>query len=154
MKLLNFSKAAILAIALIIGSSGFAGENAKKLTDCVYQSMTQEDKNLMTQWAFVSMAKLPANKELITIPPETIRAVQKNARKTLRTLVLEKCGAETTKVLVVEQLKGLKEAATDLAIRLVNEQLKGKAKTLPIVLSKDLGKTLNADGVITDLLKK
>ncbi len=154
MKLLNFSKAAILAIALIIGSSSFAGENAKKLTDCVYQSMTQEDKNLMTQWAFVSMAKLPANKELITIPPETIRAVQKNARKTLRTLVLEKCGAETTKVLVVEQLKGLKEAATDLAIRLVNEQLKGKAKTLPIVLSKDLGKTLNADGVITDLLKK
>ncbi len=154
MKLFNCSKAVILAIALIICSPSFAGENAKKLTDCVYQSMTQEDKNLMTQWAFVSMAKLPANKELITIPPETIKAVQKSARKSLRTLVLEKCGAETTRVLVTEQLKGLKEAATDLAIRLVNDQLKGKAKTLPIVLSKDLGKTLNADGVIADLLKK
>ena len=79
-------KASFLALVscAVFSASCYAGQYAQALGDCVYDNLSREDKNVMTQWAFVTLGKTDAAKQITVIPESKIKQVNKEAKKRLR----------------------------------------------------------------------
>ena len=81
----------------------------------------------MTQWAFVTLGKTDAAKQITVIPESKIKQVNSEAKKRLTRLMTQACAKEAANVALHESKNGLQEAAAQLGVRLAQEQLKGKA---------------------------
>ena len=59
---------ALVSCAVFSASCYAAGQYAQALGDCIYDNLSREDKNVMTQWAFVTLGKTDAAKQITVIP--------------------------------------------------------------------------------------
>lgn len=119
-------KLSFLLAAAGFSGACFAGQYADALGDCVYNNLSAEDKVVMTQWAFVTLGKTNAAKQITVIPEAKIKEVNKNAKNRVTRLLTQNCAKESAKVALYESKDGLKNAAATLAYRLAQDQLKDK----------------------------
>ncbi len=148
-------KLAAICASLGFGSLCMAGQYADQLSDCVYKNLSADDKKVILQWGFVSLGKTSAAREIATIPDAKTKAVNDKAKTAMKTLVLEKCGKEASKVALYEQKQGMQDAATNLATRLAKEQLAGKLDNiLPDLSSAGTTNVLKAGAVLDGFFKK
>ena len=133
-------KASFLALVscAVFSASCYAGQYAQALGDCVYDNLSREDKNVMTQWAFVTLGKTDAAKQITVIPESKIKQVNKEA-----------------KVALHESKNGLQDAAAQLGVRLAKEQLKGKTdEALANLLNPGTANVLRGAEVLKGFFKK
>ena len=126
-------KASFLALVscAVFSASCYAGQYAQALGDCVYDNLSREDKNVMTQWAFVTLGKTDAAKQITVIPESKIKQVNKEAKN------------------------GLQDAAAQLGVRLAKEQLKGKTdEALANLLNPGTANVLRGAEVLKGFFKK
>lgn len=129
-----------LSKSLLAGSLGllmitpvYAGQYADQLGQCLYQNMTKSDRDVFTQWAFVTIGKTNAAKQITVIPESKIKAVNTKAKESLQTLIATKCANEAAKVALHEPKDGLKNTVTAVAEKVMQEEFKDKLKgSLPI----------------------
>ena len=117
---------ALVSCAVFSASCYAAGQYAQALGDCIYDNLSREDKNVMTQWAFVTLGKTDAAKQITVIPESKNKQVNKEAKKRMTRLMTEACAREAANVALHESKSGLQDAAAQLGIRLAKEQLKDK----------------------------
>lgn len=121
-----FKKISLFFALTAVSASCFAGQYSDALGECVYRNLSAEDKVVMTQWAFVTLGKTSAAKQITVIPEAKTKEVNKNAKNRLTRLLTQNCAKESAKVALYESKDGLKNAAATLAYRLAQEQLKDK----------------------------
>lgn len=150
-------KASFLAFfsCAVFSASCYAGQYAQALGDCVYDNLSREDKNVMTQWAFVTLGKTDAAKQITVIPESKIKQVNKEAKKRLTRLMTEACAREAANVALHESKNGLQDAAAQLGVRLAKEQLKGKTdEALANLLNPGTANVLRGAEVLKGFFKK
>ena len=150
-------KASFLALvsSAVFSASCYAGQYAQALGDCVYDNLSREDKNVMTQWAFVTLGKTDAAKQITVIPESKIKQVNKEAKKRLTRLMTEACAREAANVALHESKNGLQDAAAQLGVRLAKEQLKGKTdEALANLLNPGTANVLRGAEVLKGFFKK
>ncbi len=129
-----------LSRSLLVGSLGLlmvipahAGQYADQLGACLYQNMTKSDRDVFTQWAFVTIGKTKAAKQITVIPESKIKAVNAKAKESLQTLIVSKCSKEAAKVALHEPKDGLRNTVTAVAEKVMQEEFKDRLKgSLPI----------------------
>lgn len=147
----------LLLAALFLSQSAFAGQYAEQLSQCVYNNLNSQDKKVLTQWAFVTLGKTKAAKEITVIPASKIKAVDDKAKQTISSLVTQKCGKELAKVALHEKSAGLKEAGANLALKLAQDELKGKYENIfPSLNLSDQGtmNVMKAGEILDGFFKK
>lgn len=150
-------KASFLALlsCAVFSTSCFAGQYAQALGDCVYNNLSREDKTVMTQWAFVTLGKTDAAKQITVIPESKIKQVNSEAKKRLTRLMTQACAKEAANVALHESKNGLQEAAAQLGVRLAQEQLKGKAdEAFANLLNPGTANVLRGAEVLKGFLRK
>ena len=150
-------KASFLALVscAVFSASCYAGQYAQALGDCVYDNLSREDKNVMTQWAFVTLGKTDAAKQITVIPESEIKQVNKEAKKRLTRLMTEACAREAANVALHESKNGLQDAAAQLGVRFAKEQLKGKTdEALANLLNPGTANVLRGAEVLKGFFKK
>ena len=150
-------KASFLALVscAVFSASCYAGQYAQALGDCVYDNLSREDKNVMTQLAFVTLGKTDAAKQITVIPESKIKQVNKEAKKRLTRLMTEACAREAANVALHESKNGLQDAAAQLGVRLAKEQLKGKTdEALANLLNPGTANVLRGAEVLKGFFKK
>ena len=120
----------LIFISALISPAVFAGQYAQQLSDCVYQNLNSQDKKILTQWAFVTLGKTKAAKEVAVIPAQKIKEVEAKGRSVMKSIVTERCGKEMAKVALYETKEGFKDAGTDLALRLAKDEMGSKLDSL------------------------
>ena len=73
----------LFLIAALFSQAAFAGQYAQQLSDCAYNNLNSQDKKILTQWAFVSLGKTKAAKEVTVIPAQKITATMQPQSLTL-----------------------------------------------------------------------
>ncbi|MCD8340241.1 MAG: hypothetical protein LUC43_08620, partial [Burkholderiales bacterium] len=102
-----------------------------------------------------SVGRTAAAKEITVIPEQTIKKVNKSARDVLKELVFDKCAKEFAQVALNEKVDGLKDAASDLALKLAADEFKGKFDNIfPDSMDKGTENVLKAVEVIPGFFKK
>ena len=142
-------KASFLALVscAVFSASCYAGQYAQALGDCVYDNLSREDKNVMTQWAFVTLGKTDAESKN--------KQVNKEAKKRMTRLMTEACAREAANVALHESKSGLQDAAAQLGIRLAKEQLKDKTdEALANLLNPGTANVLRGAEVLKGFFKK
>ena len=89
---------ALVSCAVFSASCYAAGQYAQALGDCIYDNLSREDKNVMTQWAFVTLGKTDAAKQITVIPESKNKQVNKEAKKRMTRLMTEACAREAANV--------------------------------------------------------
>ena len=107
-------------------ASANAGQYAEELGVCVYKNLTSSDKTVMTQWAFVTLGKTKAARQITVIPDAKTKEVNQKAKAALSRIMTQNCAKEATKVALHESQDGLKNAAATLALRLAQDELSDK----------------------------
>ncbi len=144
-----------LSTMALVSTSAIAGDYAQGLATCVYDHLTPNDKKLMTQWAFVTLGRTSAAKEVMVIPEDKIKSVSKNATNALKRVVLDECGKEFAQTALHEKGEGLKDATATLAYRIAMDELKGKLDNVfPDVMDKGTENVLKAGEVLEGLFRK
>lgn len=121
---------ALVSCAVFSASCYAAGQYAQALGDCIYDNLSREDKNVMTQWAFVTLGKTDAAKQITVIPESKNKQVNKEAKKRMTRLMTEACAREAANVALHESKSGLQDAAAQLGVRLAKENLRTKQMKL------------------------
>ena len=150
-------KASFLALVscAVFSASCYAGQYAQALGDCVYDNLSREDKNVITQWAFVTLGKTDAAKQITVIPESKNKQVNKEAKKRMTRLMTEACAREAANVALHESKSGLQDAAAQLVIRLAKEQLKDKTdEALANLLNPGTANVLRGAEVLKGFFKK
>lgn len=80
----------------------------------------------MTQWAFVTLGKTDAAKQITVIPESKIKQVNKEAKKRLTRLMTEACAREAANVALHESKNGLQDARHSLESDLPKNNLRAK----------------------------
>jgi hypothetical protein len=87
-----------------------AGDYQDKLTACLTQSATQDDKDALVRWIFLAMAAHPLTHDLATIPNDRKEAVMRTSGAVFQKLMTESCGAETMGTIKHEGTEALGKA--------------------------------------------
>lgn len=150
-------KASLITLVSLsaVSFSVYAGEYADKLGDCIYNNLSAQDKVIMTQWAFVTLGKTDAAKQVAVIPESKIKEVDKDAKARLTRLLTQNCARESAQVALHESKNGLKDAAVTLAMRIAQDQIKGKADdALANLLNPGTANVLKGAEVLKGFFKK
>ena len=109
----------------------------------------------MTQWAFVTLGKTDAAKQITVIPESKNKQVNKEAKKRMTRLRTEACAREAANVALHESKSGLQDAAAQLGVRLAKEQLKDKTdEALANLLNPGTANVLRGAEVLKGFFKK
>ena len=85
----------LLSSTLLLGTLLPAGAQASAASDelatCLEQNITAQDRKVLVQWAYVTLSKTSAAKEIQTIPSSKVKNVEAKVEKTLTNLVLKRC---------------------------------------------------------------
>ena len=98
----------LFLIAALFSQAAFAGQYAQQLSDCAYNNLNSQDKKILTQWAFVSLGKTKAAKEVTVIPAQKIKDIEAKGKAVMTSIVTERCGKEWRKLLFMKQKTVLK----------------------------------------------
>ena len=125
-------KASFLALVscAVFSASCYAGQYAQALGDCVYDNLSREDKNVMTQWAFVTLGKTDAAKQITVIPESKNKQVNKEAKKRMTRLMTEACAREAANVALHDSKSGLQTPLHSLGSDLPKNNLRTKQMKL------------------------
>lgn len=130
-----------LAAATILLAAPHASAATKEsdaLADCLYENTTNADRDAMVQWAYVTIGKTRAAREVQTIPSAKTKAVEANAQKVLTNLVMKRCGKPAMKVLLKDPKNGLQDTLGSLAMKLINEEAQKRSSPLLSLTITDL----------------
>ena len=87
-----------------------AGEHQDRLAQCLIQSTTQDDRNLLVQWMFTAMSAHPLTSELATVPAPKRKAITAGATVVFEKLLTDTCGRETLETMKYEGTESLSKA--------------------------------------------
>lgn len=134
------SAAAALALAgaLILPASAYASAESDALADCLFENTSAADRNVMVQWAYVTIGKTSAAKAVQTIPDAKVRSVESQAQKTLTNLVLKRCAKPSMKLLVKDPKNGLQDTLGSLALKLVQQEVERRKSPILSLTITDL----------------
>lgn len=139
-KFLTDAAALSILICPILSAQAASTEPSEALATCLYQQSSSADRQVLLQWAYVSLAKTSAAKKVQPIADSKIRTVEQNAQKTLSTLVLNRCSAPAMKVLLKDPKDGLQKTLASLSQQLVNAEIKRRTSPLLSMTITDLMK--------------
>lgn len=134
------SAAAALALAgaLIVPAPAFASAESDELADCLFKNTSAADRDVMVQWAYVTIGKSSAAKAVQPIPDAKVRSVEASAQKTLTNLVLKRCAKPSMKLLVKDPKNGLQDTLGSLALKLVQSEVEQRKSPLLSLTITDL----------------
>lgn len=131
--------ACAMAVALACPAMSVAAtQAAKDLSDCLYRNASSADKELLVQWAYVTIARTDAAKKVQPMKPALINEVQSKAQRSLSTLVVQKCSKPTMQLLVSDPRHGVQDALSELAQRLLEDEVRRHAGALLKINPADL----------------
>lgn len=118
------------ALLICCAPAASADTYSTALAQCLYKNASTNDRDLLTQWAFVTIGRTDAAKKVTVIPQTKIDSVSKSAQKALTTLAVKKCGKELAAVALHNPKTGLQDSATALAETMIEEAIRERATSL------------------------
>lgn len=130
----------LLSSTLLLGTLLPAAVQASAASDelaaCLEENITAQDRKVLVQWAYVTLSKTSAAKEIQTIPSSKVKNVEAKVEKTLTNLVLKRCLKPAGKVLLKDPKNGLQDTLETLAVRLARSELQKRSNpVLPITIT-------------------
>ncbi len=108
----------------------WASPQSDELADCIYANITPEDRTVLVQWAFVTIGRSEAARQIADIPNETRKAVDGKARRSLTRLLIEKCPKPTGALLISDPRGGLQDTIHSLAEKVVAEEIEKRSERI------------------------
>ena len=121
----------LFATPIVAVQAASTSDTSEALAECLYKHATASDKQVLVQWAYVTLSKTSAAKQIQTIPS----AKGKNIESTL---VFGRCSSPAVKVLMKNPKNGLQETMTLLAGKLVNAEIERRASPILSLTMTDL----------------
>ncbi len=128
-KLLISSTLAFAMLAAPLGAA-YASAASDSLAECLHSNATSSDKESLIQWAYVTLSRTDAAKKVQVIKDATVNGVETKAQKALSTLVVQKCSKPAMKLLLSDPRNGLQDSLTNLAKRLIDDEISRRASPL------------------------
>lgn len=94
----------------------------EKLSECLVQSTTAQDKTVVLQWTFVALAAHPDLKALSQVTPEQKQKLDQTLAQTLQRILVDQCASQTKAVIQTDGLKAVGESFQDLG-QITGEQI-------------------------------
>lgn len=129
---------AIFLFTSILASETVAAPSpqSEALAACLYEHADRTDRDVLVQWAFVTIAKTRAAKAVETIPETKIRKTEAAAQRSLTNLVMKHCAEPALRLAFKSPKDGLQDTLVSLAKRLVVAELdRRKSPLLALTLS-------------------
>lgn len=112
-----------LLLGTLLPAAAQASAASDELAACLEENITAQDRKVLVQWAYVTLSKTSAAKEIQTIPSSKVKNVEAKVEKTLTNLVLKRCVKPAGKVLLKDPKNGLQDTLETLAVRLARSEL-------------------------------
>lgn len=140
--MLRMNAAALFSAAILgIVPAAHASPQSEKLAACLHDHAGQAEKDVLVQWAFVSIGRTSPARMVAKIPDAKIREVESKAQKMLTQLVTKHCAREAATLAIRDPKNGLQDTLGDLAKRLAADELKHRVNpVLPLTIT-DLQRT-------------
>ncbi len=92
----------VMVAFLIFSSNAFAGVYADKLSECLVDSTTTQDRITLVKWMFSAMSLHPAVRSISMVSPAQLDSANKNIAELFMRLLTKSCKDETKKALKYE----------------------------------------------------
>ena len=112
----------LFATPIVAVQAASTSDTSEALAECLYKHATASDKQVLVQWAYVTLSKTSAAKQI----------------QTLTNLVVGRCSSPAVKVLMKNPKNGLQETMTLLAGKLVNAEIERRASPILSLTMTDL----------------
>lgn len=126
----HISAALFAALIAVSGAGQAASIEAQRFASCLERSMSSSDRKVLVQWAFASLARTSAAREVAVVPEAKIRGVEAKAQKTLAALVVKSCSKEGLKLAFKDPKNGLQDSLASLAQNLVKKEIERRTSPL------------------------
>lgn len=130
---MRFTKTALCATLLVIGSSATAGEYTDRLSMCLTSSATPADKTALVRWAFSAIASHPDVSDISNITPVQRKRISSRAAFVFEKLIAEKCAKESRAAILNEGISGYQSAFETLGITATRGMISNPAVTSAMV---------------------
>ena len=127
----------LFATPIVAVQAASTSDTSEALAECLYKHATASDKQVLVQWAYVTLSKTSAAKQIQTIPSAKVKNIESSAQKAL-TNVVGRCSSPAVKVLMKNPKNGLQETMTLLAGKLVNAEIERRASPILSLTMTDL----------------
>ncbi|HBC69712.1 MAG TPA: hypothetical protein DCZ56_05115 [Sutterella sp.] len=148
----------IAALVAAAAQASIAGQYATAFGDCLYKNMSDADKDTLMQWVFVTVGKTSAARQIATIPSAKTSATDAKMRSLIQEKTMGACRNEAIKLLMNEPRTGLRDAVTEVAVKMAEDKISSSALgSFPTSLlgSDTTAKTLQKAGdLLSGFLKK
>ena len=125
-----------LLLGTLLPARAQASAASDELATCLEQNITAQDRKVLVQWAYVTLSKTSAAKEIQTIPSSKVKNVEAKVEKTLTNLVLKRCLKPAGHILLKDPKNGLQDTLETLAVRLARSELQKRSNpVLPITIT-------------------
>ena len=124
----------LFATPIVAVQAASTSDTSEALAECLYKHATASDKQVLVQWAYVTLSKTSAAKQIQTIPSAKVKNIESSAQKALT----NRCSSPAVKVLMKNPKNGLQETMTLLAGKLVNAEIERRASPILSLTMTDL----------------
>ena len=124
----------LFATPIVAVQAASTSDTSEALAECLYKHATASDKQVLVQWAYVTLSKTSAAKQIQTIPSAKVKNIESSAQN----LVVGRCSSPAVKVLMKNPKNGLQETMTLLAGKLVNAEIERRASPILSLTMTDL----------------
>lgn len=124
----------LFATPIVAVQAASTSDTSEALAECLYKHATASDKQVLVQWAYVTLSKTSAAKQIQT----KVKNIESSAQKALTNLVVGRCSSPAVKVLMKNPKNGLQETMTLLAGKLVNAEIERRASPILSLTMTDL----------------
>ena len=147
--IMHSSKAIALASLLFASASAAAGEHTDKLSACLTNSVTPQDKTALIRWVFGAVAYHPDVADIANVTPQKWEVISKNGAAVFEKLIAETCASESRAAILNEGMSGYKSAFETLGSTAV-----GGLMTDPAVVKamSDLENNLSEEKLLKALM--
>lgn len=128
----------LFATPIVAVQAASTSDTSEAFAECLYKHATASDKQVLVQWAYVTLSKTSAAKQIQTIPSAKVKNIESSAQKALTNLVVGRCSSPAVKVLMKNPKNGLQETMTLLAGKLVNAEIERRASPILSLTMTDL----------------
>lgn len=126
------------AAAAFILPAQAAGSASNELAECLHSNATSQDKQTLLQWAYVTLSRTSAAKQVQAIPQDKVKSVESKAQQSLTRLVLNRCSKPAMKLAFSDPKNGLQDSLTALAKKLVDDEISKRSSPLLSMTITDL----------------
>ena len=95
-------KLSIISLLFLTCSTGFAGPFTDKLSICLVEKTTSDDKNKLIKWVYGAMSSHPTVKSLSNIPLNVGKKLNKDTANLFMDLLTNRCKEEAEKAIRYE----------------------------------------------------